>query len=126
MVKNGAIVSVGNLKTSKFRMLHLRHVSSARSQANYQEECKIDTLAGSIDPVGEEKLLLQAMIRAAGVYLKLEAGFPAPAARLAAKALPVLGRNRSTLGRYIDPQRMINALHHPCLTPPPVLRSRLS
>ncbi|WP_035245522.1 DUF309 domain-containing protein [Desulfogranum mediterraneum] len=59
---------------------------------------------------GEEKLLLQAMIRAAGVYIKLEHGYDAAARKIADKALPVLAQNRERLAAYIDPERLLEAL----------------
>jgi hypothetical protein len=70
---------------------------------------------------GEEKLFYQAMIRAAGVYIKLEYGYAEPAARIAAKAIPVLERNRARLRRYTEPDHLINALRHLHTTPPLLL-----
>ncbi len=69
---------------------------------------------------GTEKALLQAMIRAAGFYIKLEYGFSVGAAKMAAKALPVIEDNRQRLAAYIDPDRLIEALrtHDP---KPPLL-----
>ncbi len=69
---------------------------------------------------GDYKLFLQAMIRAAGCYMKDEAGYPGPAARLAAKALPVLVENRHMLAEEADADRLIRALTPP-LSPPPQL-----
>ena len=62
---------------------------------------------------GEEKSFLQALIRAAGVYIKGEYGFDEGAAKLAAKALPVLVANRERLAAYTDPDRLITALRSP-------------
>ena len=62
---------------------------------------------------GEEKKFLQALIRAAGVYIKREYGFDEGAAKLAAKALPVLVANRDRLAAYTDPDRLITALRSP-------------
>jgi hypothetical protein len=62
---------------------------------------------------GEEKAFLQAMIRAAGVYIKQDYGFVEATARLAAKALPVLERHRERLAAYTDPERLFNGLRHP-------------
>lgn len=62
---------------------------------------------------GEEKALLQAMIRAAGVYIKRDYGFAEATERLAAKALPVLEANRKRLAAYTDPERLLNGLRHP-------------
>lgn len=69
---------------------------------------------------GDDRLFLQAMIRAAGAYIKLEAGFRAPAERIAAKALPVLERNRHRLCRFIDPDILVEAMKD-LPTPPPKL-----
>nr|WP_320010816.1 DUF309 domain-containing protein [uncultured Desulfobulbus sp.] len=59
---------------------------------------------------GDEKSLLQAMIRAAGVYIKSDYGYNIPAAKLAAKALPVLEAQREKLSQYIDPERLYAAM----------------
>ncbi len=69
---------------------------------------------------GKEKLLLQAMVRAAGVYIKLEYGYQEAAGKLAAKALPVLREQQQRLADYIDPQALITALEH-CELPAPKL-----
>ena len=62
---------------------------------------------------GAMKLTLQALIRAAGVYIKREYGFDDAAARIAEKALPVLEENRALLAGYCDPDHLIKALQHP-------------
>ncbi|MDR2551159.1 MAG: DUF309 domain-containing protein [Desulfobulbus sp.] len=62
---------------------------------------------------GTEKAFLQAMIRAAGVYIKQEFGFSEAAAKMAAKALPVLVANRDRLAPYCDPERLLAALRVP-------------
>ncbi|WP_310600057.1 DUF309 domain-containing protein [Desulfobulbus sp.] len=62
---------------------------------------------------GTEKVFLQAMIRAAGVYIKQEFGFDEAAAKMAAKALPVLAANRDRLAPYCDPERLLAALRVP-------------
>ena len=59
---------------------------------------------------GAEKAFLQALIRAAGVYIKREYGFHEGAAKMAAKALPVLEDNRDRLAAYTDPERLLAAL----------------
>ena len=69
---------------------------------------------------GEEKLLLQAMIRAAGVYIKGEYGYTEAAAKLAAKALPVLESQRQRLAVYIEPERLYAAMRNPT-APSPLL-----
>jgi len=60
--------------------------------------------------LGMEKAFLQALIRAAGVYIKPEYGFFEGAGKLAAKALPVLEANRERLAAYTDPERLLTAL----------------
>lgn len=74
---------------------------------------------------GNTRLFLQAMIRAAGCYIKREAGYPEPAARMAAKALPVLEANRDLLDGHTDTDRLIKALTPP-LSPPPLLLTGIS
>lgn len=70
---------------------------------------------------GTEKSFLQAMIRAAGVYIKGEFGFAEAAAKMVAKALPVLVANRDRLSPYIDPERLLAALRAPSASPPRLL-----
>ena len=69
---------------------------------------------------GEEKLLLQAMIRAAGVYIKGDYGYLEAAAKLAAKALPLLEDQQQRLAAYIDPERLYAAMRTPS-APAPIL-----
>ena len=64
-------------------------------------------------PGRRKRVFLQALIRAAGVYIKGEYGFDEGAAKLAAKALPVLVANRDRLAAYTDPDRLITALRSP-------------
>lgn len=59
--------------------------------------------------VGEEKFVLQALIRAAGVYIKREFGYTAPAKKLAAKAIAVLEETR-LLRSYCDIRVLVDAL----------------
>lgn len=68
---------------------------------------------------GDEKKILQAMIRAAGVYIKLEYGVHEAARKMANRALPVLLEQNNFLGRYFDPARLIAALRN--LDPDPPL-----
>jgi hypothetical protein len=70
---------------------------------------------------GDEKLLLQAMIRAAGVYIKLEYGYREAAAKMAERALPVLTMQRETLSRCFDPAPLLQALSQPSFPPPRLL-----
>ncbi len=69
---------------------------------------------------GRTKLTMQALIRAAGVYIKREYGFQEAAARIAAKSIPVLEENRALLETYFQPDKLISALASPD-TPPPRL-----
>lgn len=71
---------------------------------------------------GAEKGFLQALIRAAGVYIKREYGFDDAAAKMAAKALPVLVANRHRLALYTDPDRLLTALAAAESNPPLLLR----
>lgn len=59
---------------------------------------------------GDRKLLLQAMIRAAGVYVKLEYGYVRQAEKMAGKARDVLENSRETLRQYFDPEDLLTAL----------------
>jgi hypothetical protein len=67
---------------------------------------------------GDMKATLQALIRAAGVYIKQEYGFNEAAARIAAKAIPVLEANRKILEAYFRPERLTSALKNPEAAPP--------
>lgn len=69
---------------------------------------------------GSEKEIFQAMIRAAGVYMKLEHGYIDAAKKIAAKAMPVLETHRNFLSNYFDPERLLAALQE-CALPPPSL-----
>lgn len=73
---------------------------------------------------GEEKLLLQAMIRAAGVYIKLEYGYDVAARKIADKALPVLEQSTRRLSRYTAPERLIAALRSLQAEPPQLLQEQ--
>lgn len=70
---------------------------------------------------GSMKLTMQALIRAAGVYIKREYGYHDAAARIAAKAIPVLEENRSLLEVYFKPEKLIAALASPDAPPPQLL-----
>lgn len=72
---------------------------------------------------GTEKLLLQALIRAAGVYIKREYGYNEPAARIAAKAVAVLREYGSALSACRNVDTLIAALEADD-APPPFLQSR--
>lgn len=70
---------------------------------------------------GQWKRTLQALIRAAGVYIKGEYGFQEAAASLARKAIPVLEENRALLASYFDPETLLQALRSPAAPPPRLL-----
>lgn len=71
---------------------------------------------------GTERLFLQAMIRAAGVYIKLEMGYTDSAERIAKKALPVLEENNDRLASYINPDKLLDALNNLTQNPPKLLK----
>ncbi|GAB4340829.1 MAG: hypothetical protein Kow0089_14800 [Desulfobulbaceae bacterium] len=70
---------------------------------------------------GDEKKTLQAMIRAAGVYIKLEHGYREAARKMADRALPVLQENKELLARYFKPEKLIRALRNLEEVPPLLL-----
>ena len=55
-------------------------------------------------------LTLQALIRAAGVYIKLEFGYERQAAKMAGKAREVLATSDDLLRDYFDPAELLAAL----------------
>ena len=59
---------------------------------------------------GDEKRLLQALIRAAGAYVHLEQGNRSAARRIGAKALDALEQYRQRLTRHFDPQLLLDKL----------------
>ena len=67
---------------------------------------------------GGRRRLLQALIRAAGVYIKLEFGQARQAAGLAEKACAGLEENRDALRAYFAPEELIAALRSLNPTPP--------
>jgi len=69
---------------------------------------------------GEEKLLLQALIRAAGVYINLELGYRDRAEKIAGKAIPVLIRFQQNLINEIDAEKLISALQKLDPDPPQI------
>ncbi len=70
---------------------------------------------------GSRKAVLQAMIRAAGVYVKLEYGYTRQAAKIAAKSLGVLENNTALLREYFAPEELLQALKSLAPTPPVLL-----
>jgi hypothetical protein len=71
---------------------------------------------------GDDKLLLQAMIRAAGVYINLELGYHDRAAKISTKALPVLRRFRDILQRDLNADALVEALEKLSAEPPLLAR----
>ncbi len=71
---------------------------------------------------GAEKRVLQAMIRAAGVYIKLEFNYIPQAKKMAAKAAAVLESDRNVLAPYCNPDLLINTLHTINPVPPKLLQ----
>lgn len=67
---------------------------------------------------GDNKRLLQALIRAAGVYINLEQGYSGRAAKIAGKALPVLKELRGGLRSEINIDGLIDALESLSEKPP--------
>ena len=63
-----------------------------------------------LQAAGRHKLLLQALIRAAGVYIKLEFGYDRQAAKMAGKAREVLATSGDLLRDYFDPAELLAAL----------------
>ena len=59
---------------------------------------------------GDRKLLLQALIRAAGVYINLELGYTDRAAKISGKAVPVLIRFKQELSMHMSADKLIIAL----------------
>ena len=64
---------------------------------------------------------MQALIRAAGYYIKRECDLIPQANKIVAKALPVLDRQREVLARYFDPERLIDPLRFGDSVPPLLL-----
>ncbi len=59
---------------------------------------------------GAEKLLLQALIRAAGVYLNLELDYTDRARKISLKAIPILEEHHRLLPNTLDADRLISSL----------------
>lgn len=63
-----------------------------------------------MDAEGDKKRLLQALIRAAGVYINLELGYEQRARKICAKALPVIRELKRELVGSIDGDALVTAL----------------
>lgn len=70
---------------------------------------------------GDTKHIMQALIRAAGVYIKLDYGYVPQARKMAAKSLEVLEKHREFLSQYFRPDLLIEALKSLTPTPPKLL-----
>lgn len=70
---------------------------------------------------GDKKLILQALIRAAGMYIKLEHGFIPQAQKMAGKAVPVIEDNKEFLSTYFQPDKLLDALKTAAPIPPKLL-----
>ena len=71
-----------------------------------------------MEAAGNEKRLLQALIRAAGVYINLELGYEQRAQKISAKTLPVLKELKQELTGYIDGETLVAALEKLSPVPP--------
>lgn len=69
---------------------------------------------------GDQKLLLQALIRAAGVYINLELGYRDRAAKIGSKAIPVLIRFQKELQKDLNTEKLIRALQELAPDPPQI------
>lgn len=67
---------------------------------------------------GETKLIMQALIRAAGVYVKLGCGYQPQARKIADKALAVLSAHQGFLRPYFQPEPLLKALRELPPQPP--------
>ncbi|RZW23232.1 MAG: DUF309 domain-containing protein [Desulfobulbaceae bacterium] len=67
---------------------------------------------------GDQKRLLQALIRAAGVYINLELGYEQRAAKINTKALPVIKELKRELIGSIDGEALVAALERLSVEPP--------
>ena len=76
-----------------------------------------------MEATGDQKRLLQALIRSAGVYINLELGYEQRARKISTKALPVLKELQQELIGSIDGEALIAALES-LPVKPPRLRSR--
>lgn len=73
---------------------------------------------------GDTRLIMQALIRAAGVYIKLECGLTPQARKIAEKSLAVLDLHRPFLDRYFPSDRLLEPLRSGRMPPPRLLSGR--
>ncbi len=71
---------------------------------------------------GDTKKIMQALIRAAGVFVKLECGYLPQATKMAGKSLEVLEQQRDFIGKYFVPDLLIEALKALPTAPPKLLK----
>ncbi|MGV1100624.1 DUF309 domain-containing protein [Thiovibrio sp. JS02] len=71
---------------------------------------------------GEEKKILQALIRAAGFYIKLEYGYEEAAAKMAARAVAALEKNRQAVPAGINLELLLEKLKGLAQIPPKLRR----
>lgn len=74
------------------------------------------------DAEGDYKMILQALIRAAGVYIKLEFGFSEAAHNIAKKALAILEQHSEDLRPFIKPEPLLAGLRAPEQKPPKIVK----
>ncbi len=74
---------------------------------------------------GAEKIVLQALIRAAGTYVYLEAGSPEKAKKIAAKALPPLIQHKALVPGFFNVDLLIASLEPVNTVPPKLGASKL-
>lgn len=67
---------------------------------------------------GDTKRIMQALIRAAGVYVKLGCGYQPQARKMADKAIEVLSAHQDFLNRYFEPEPLLEALRELDPKPP--------
>lgn len=73
-----------------------------------------------MEVTGDEKRLLQALIRAAGVYINLELGYRQRAEKIGAKTVPVLKELQEGLADSINAEALIAALETLSEEPPQI------
>ena len=73
-----------------------------------------------MEVTGDQKRLLQALIRAAGVYVNLELGYRQRAEKIGAKAVPVLKELQERLAHSISAEALIAALETLSEEPPQI------
>jgi len=76
-----------------------------------------------IDAQGDQKLMLQALIRAAGVYLYIELGYRDRAEKISHKAIPILKKFKDDILKYLDANQLISALETLPDIPPRISKS---